>query len=60
MVKDDDDKDRPQMADDDAIDRQALTGDDITRYRALVARISYLKFASKRDCCPMARLATEW
>ena len=49
------------MADDDAIDSQALTGGDITRYRALVARISYLsqdrpdlKFASMRACCAMA------
>ena len=48
----------PQMADDDAIDSQALTGGDITRYRPLVARISYLsqdlphlKFASMRVCC---------
>ena len=43
------------MADDDAIDGQALTGGDITRYGALVVRISYLsqdrpdlKFASTR------------
>ena len=49
------------MADDDAIDSQALTGGDITRYRALVARISYLsqdrhlKFASMRVCCAMAK-----
>ena len=55
-VNDDDSEDRPRMADDDAIDSQALTGGDITRYRALVARISYLsqdrpdfKFASMRD-----------
>ena len=41
-VNDDDDTDRLRMADDDANDSQALTGDDITRYRALVARISYL------------------
>ena len=41
-MNDGDDRDRPQMADDDANDRQALTGGDITRYRALVARISYL------------------
>ena len=40
----------------------ALTGGDITRYRALVARISYLsqdrpdlKFASTRVCCAMAK-----
>ena len=37
-----DDRERPQMADDDDNDSQALTGGDITRYRALVARISYL------------------
>ena len=41
-VNDDDDKDRPQMAEDDATDSQALAGGDITRYRALVARISHL------------------
>ena len=61
-VNDDDDKDRPRMADDDANDRQALTGDDITRCRALVTRISCLsqgrpelKFASVRVCCAMAK-----
>ena len=50
------DMDRPQMADDDANDSLALQGGDITRYRALVARISYLsqdlpnlKFASMQD-----------
>ena len=55
-----DDRDRLQMADDDADDSQALTGGDITRYRALVARISYLsqdrpdlKFASMQVCCAM-------
>ena len=54
-VNDDDNRDRPRMADDDANDSQALTSGDITRYRALVARISYpsqdrpdLKFASMR------------
>ena len=58
----DDDKDRPQMADDDSIDSQALTGGDITRFRALVARISYLsqdrphlKFAWMRVCCAIAQ-----
>ena len=39
-VNDDDTRSRPRMVDDDAIDSQALTGGDITRYRALVARIS--------------------
>ena len=46
------------MAGDDDKDSQALTGGDITRYRALVARISYLsqdrpdlKFASMQVCC---------
>ena len=41
---------------------EALTGGDITRYRALVARISYLsqdrpdlKFASMKVCCAMAK-----
>ena len=50
------------MADDDANDSKALTGGDITRYRAPVARISYLsqdrpdlKFASIQVCCAMAR-----
>ena len=59
-VNDDVNRDRPWMADDDAIDSQALTGGDITRYSALVARISYLsqdrpdlKFASM--CCAMAK-----
>ena len=45
---------RPLMASDDANDGQALTGGDITKYRALVARLSIyvsrgrpeLKFAS--------------
>ena len=53
--------DRPRMVDDDATDSQALTGGDVTRYRALVARISYLsqdrpdlKFAAMRVCCAMA------
>ena len=48
------------MTDDDANDSQALTGGDITRYRAFVARISYLsqdrldlKFASMQVCCAM-------
>ena len=58
---------RPRTADDDATDSQALTGGDITRYPALVARISYLSqdspdltFASMRVCCAMVPLATEW
>ena len=57
-----DDRDRPQMADNDDPDSQALTNGDITRYRALVARISYLsqdrpdlKFASMQVCCAMAK-----
>ena len=57
-----DDRDGPQMADDDDPDRQALANGDITRYRALVARISYLsqdrpdlKFALMRVCCAMAK-----
>ena len=57
-----DDRDRPQMADDDDNDSQALTGGNITRYRALVARISYLSqerphlwFASMQVCCAMAK-----
>ena len=56
-----DKRDRPRMVDDDAIDSQALTGGDVTRYRALVARISYLsqdrpdlKFAAMQVCCAMA------
>ena len=42
-------------------DSQALTGGDNTKYRALVARISYLsqdrpdlKFAAMQVCCAMA------
>ena len=53
-----DDRDRQQMADDDDRESQALTNGDITRYRALVARISYfsqdrpdLKFASMQVDC---------
>ena len=60
-MNDDDNRDRPRMVDDDAIDSQALTGGDVTRYRALVARISYLsqgrpdlKFAAMQVCCAMA------
>ena len=48
-VNDGDDRNRPQMADDDANDSQALTGGDITRYRALVARISGLSQRSTRS-----------
>ena len=51
-MSDGDDRDGPQMADDDV---------KITRYRALVTRISYmsqdrpdLKFASMQVCCAMA------
>ena len=61
-MSDGDDRNRPQMADDDAHDSQALTSGDITRYRAHVARISYLsqdrpdlKFASMQVCCAMAK-----
>ena len=50
------------MADEDDNDSQALTGGDITRYKALVARISYLsqdrpdlKFASMQVCFAMAK-----
>ena len=57
-----DDRYRPQMEGDDDNDSQALAGGDITRYRALVARISYLsqdrpdlKFASMQVCCAMAK-----
>ena len=60
-MNDDDNRDRPRMVDDGAIDSQALTGGDVTRYRALVARISYLsqdrpdlKFAAMQACCAMA------
>ena len=56
-----DDRDRPQVADDEENDSQTLTCGDITRYRALVARISYLsqdrpdlKFATMQVCCAMA------
>ena len=57
-----DDRDRPQMADNDDPDSQAVTNGDITRYRALVTRISCLsqdrpdlKFASMQVCCAMAK-----
>ena len=53
---------RPQMAGDDAADSQALIGGDITKYRALVARISLLshdrpdlKFPSMQVCWAMAK-----
>ena len=61
---DGDDKNTVQMTNDelgDANDIQALTGGDIMKYRALVARISYLsqerpdlKFAAMQVCCAMA------
>ena len=61
---DGDDKNNVQMTNDerdDVNDSQALTGGDITKYRALVARITYLsqdrpdpKFASVQVCCAMA------
>ena len=61
-VNDDENRDRPRIVDDDAIDSQALPGGDVTRYRALVARISYLsqdrpdlKFAAMQVCCAMAK-----
>ena len=50
-----DDRDRPQVADDDDTDSQALANGDITRYRALVARISYLS-SSFRQC----KCAVRW
>ena len=60
-MSDGDDRDRPQMAGDDANDSQALTGGDITKYRALIARISDLSqdrpdlnFASMEVCRAMA------
>ena len=50
------------MADDDDNDSQAPTDEYITKYRALVARISYmsqdrpdLKFASMQACCAMVK-----
>ena len=55
-------KDRPQMADADANDSQALKGGDITLYRAFVARISCLsqdrpdlKFADMQVLSAMAK-----
>ena len=61
---DGDDKNRVQMTNDerdDANDSQALTGGDITKYRALVARISHLSqdqpglhIAAMQVCCAMA------
>ena len=61
---DGDDKNRVQMTTDerdDTNDSQAPTGGDIMKYRALVARISYLSqdrpdltFAAMQVCCAMA------
>ena len=61
---DGDDKNNLQMTNDerdDTNDSQALTGGDVTKYTALVARISYLsqdrpdlKFAAMQVCCAMA------
>ena len=49
---------------DDTNDSQVLTGEDITKYRALVTRISYLsqdrpdlKFAAMQVCCTLANPA---
>ena len=41
-ASDSDDRDRPRVVEDDDPDNQALTNCDTTRYRAFVARISYL------------------
>ena len=59
-----DDENRVQMTNDerdDANDSQALTGGDIKKYRAFVARTSYLsqdrsdlKLAAMQVCCAMA------
>ena len=53
------------MVDGDDPDSQALTGGDVTRYTALVARISNLspdgpdlKFSSMQVCCAMAKPTT--
>ena len=40
-MSDGDGRNRPQIAGDDANDSQALIGGDITKYRTLVARISF-------------------
>ena len=60
-MSDGDEKERPQMAGDDANDSQALLGGEVTRYGAVVARVSYqsqyrpdLKFASMQVCRAMA------
>ena len=65
IANDGDDRDRPQMVDDDDPDSQALTNGGITRYRAFVARISYLsqdrpdlKFSSMQVCGAMAKPTT--
>ena len=59
---DGDGRDRLLMAGDGANDSQALTGGGITKYRAFVARISYLSqdrpdltFASVQVCYAMAK-----
>ena len=64
-ANDSDDRDRTRVVDDNDPDSQALTNGDITRYRALVARISYLsqdrpnlKFALMQVCCAMAKPTT--
>ena len=56
-----DDRHRVQMTNDDETDSRTLTGGDITKYRALVARNSYLsqdrpdhKFWSMQARCAMA------
>ena len=66
-ASDGDDKNRVQMTNDerderdDMKDSQTLTGGDITKYEALVTRISHmsqdrpdLKFAAMQLCCAMA------
>ena len=64
-ANDSDDKVWPRMVDDYDPDSQALTNGDITRYKALVAPLSYLsqdrpsvKFASMQVCCAMAKPTT--
>ena len=61
-MSDGDDRDRRQMAGNDTNDCQALAGGDISKYRALIARISFLsqdrpdpKFEAMQACCAMAK-----
>ena len=64
VMGDGDGRNRQHVTSDDASDSLAFTGGDVTKYRALVARISHssqdrpdLKFTSTQVCCAMAKLS---